>query len=285
MSHRLSKLPLIAFLAATTFAPLASAQDAVTSDQVVATVNGTDITLGHMVVLRAGLPPQYAQVPAETLFNGILDQLVQKTLLSQSLEGGPSKQVALTIENETRAIIASQVINSVMGGAVTEEAVQAAYEEQYATAEPATEYHAAHILVETEDEAKDLISKLDDGAEFAALAQEFSTGPSGAGGGDLGWFGAGVMVAPFFDAVTGLEPGQVSPPVQTDFGWHVILLKETRSKDRPALVDVQAEIEGVLKNSALEAYVEKLEASSEVDRPDLSALDPEILNDTSLLEN
>jgi len=285
MSFRLPLLPAFAAVALSALAIPAMAQDTPKADQVVASVNGTDITLGHMIVLRSGLPPQYAQIPDETLFDGILNQLIQQTLLAQSLEGEPSLQVKLLIENERRALLASQVISEMMGAEIDEAAIQAAYEEQYALATASTEYSAAHILVETEDEAKDLIRKLDDGAEFAALAREFSTGPSGPGGGDLGWFGEGVMVAPFFEAVIALKPGEVSPPVQTDFGWHVILLKETRSQERPALSAVRDEIIESMRNAALEARLAELETSGEVERPDLSGLDASVLSDPSILEN
>jgi len=284
MPYRFLKLPVFAALTAAALTTTVQAQDTPTSDQVVATVNGTEITLGHMIVLRAGLPAQYAQVPPEALFDGILNQLVQQTLLAQSIKGDPSPQVQLMVENETRAIIASEVIGDVLDDAVSDETIQAAYEAEYSNATPATEYNAAHILVETEDEAKDLIAKLEDGAEFAALAREFSTGPSGPGGGELGWFGAGVMVAPFFDAVVALKAGEVSPPVKTDFGWHVIKLIETRSKERPELDAVRAELEDAVRSKALDEHISRLEAAGTVERPDLSGIDPAILNDPSILD-
>ncbi len=267
MRLHLPKLPVFAMVAATTLATIVHSQEAPSPDQVVATVNGTEITLGHMIVLRAGLPEEYSRVAPQTLFDGILNQLVQ-----------------LMIENETRAITASEVIGTVMQDAVNDDTIQSAYDTQYDAVAPSTEFSAAHILVETKDEAKDLIAKLDDGAEFAALAREFSTDPSDPGGGDLGWFGAGVMVAPFFDAVVALEPGEVSPPVKTDFGWHVIKLNDTRSKERPDLESVRTRLEDGLRSSALDAHITTLEAAGTVDRPNLSGIDPAILNDPSILE-
>ena len=237
-----------------------------------------------MIVLRAGLPPQYDQVPAQTLFNGILEQLIQQTLLAQSLEGEPSRQSSILIENETRAITASEVIGRILETPLREEDVEAAYAETYLSLDQSTEYSAAHILLETEEHAQQMIKQLEEGAEFSALAREFSTGPSGPSGGDLGWFGEGVMVEPFFDAVSALEPGEVSKPVKTDFGWHVILLKDTRAKEAPALDEVRRDIENMLRDAALDAYVSDLEAQGTIQRTDLTEIKPEALNDPSLLE-
>lgn len=284
MPFVLSRLPAIALCAAL-FCPLpAAAEDTASLDQVLATVDGTEITLGHLLALRAGLPEQYAQVPAETLFDGILNQLVQQALLAQSKDGGPSHHATFLIENETRAIIASEVTRDQMKDAVSEEAIQAAYDAQFVQADLATEYYAAHILVETKEEAEGLIQQLEGGAEFAALAREHSTGPSGPNGGDLGWFGAGVMVEPFFDAVASLSPGGVSAPVETQFGWHVITLKETRSQERPTLDEVRGQLEQELQSEAYDALIARLEKSANVERTEISQIDPSIVNQTDLLE-
>jgi peptidyl-prolyl cis-trans isomerase C len=285
MLIRTSFFSAVAFAAGLVTAAPAVAQDAPDPDTVVATVDGTDITLGHMIALRSSLPQQYNQLPPEVLFNGILDQLVQQTLLMQDFEGELSRQADLLIENERRAVIAGEVISDVMGGDPGAEAVQAAYEEKYGGAEEETEYKAAHILVETEDEATALIEDLEGGADFTALAQEKSVGPSGANGGDLGWFGAGTMVEPFFNAVTELEVGALSAPVQTEFGWHVIKLNETRIKEQPSLDEVRADIEEELRQAAFEEYVKDLESGAKVERADTAGIDPTAINDMTLLEN
>ena len=226
-----------ALLAAVLALPVA-AQDSPSAETVVATVNDTDITLGHMIALRARLPQQYQQLPADVLFPGILDQLVQQQLLADTEEAlSPGGRV--TIDNEARAILANQAIVAITEGAASEEALQAAYEAAFADVEPATEFNASHILVETEEEALALIAELEDGADFAALAAERSTGPSGPNGGSLGWFGPGAMVAPFEAAVSEMEAGGISAPVQTQFGWHVIKLNETRDAEAPSLGDVR----------------------------------------------
>lgn len=263
----------------------AMAQDTPALDTVMATVGDTEITLGHMLALRAGLPEQYDQLPPEVLFKGVLDQLVQQSLLMQAREGEPSALTQLRLENERRAILAAEVVERVTEEAVSDEALQAAYDAQYADAAPQTEYRAAHILVETEEEAATLVEDLAGGANFAALAQERSIGPSGPSGGELGWFGEGVMVPEFFEAVRALEVGQISAPVQTQFGWHVIQLNETRIKERPTLDEVRQELSETLRRDAFTAYMTTLESGTQIERAAGDAADPALINRIDLLEN
>lgn len=263
----------------------AMAQDTPALDTVMATVGDTEITLGHMLALRAGLPEQYDQLPPEVLFKGVLDQLVQQSLLMQAREGEPSALTQLRLENERRAILAAEVVERVTEEAVSDEALQAAYDAQYADAAPQTEYRAAHILVETEEEAATLVEDLAGGANFAALAQERSIGPSGPSGGELGWFGEGVMVPEFFEAVRALEVGEVSAPVQTQFGWHVIQLNETRIKERPTLDEVRQELSETLRRDAFTAFMTTLESGTQIERAAGDAADPALINRIDLLEN
>ncbi|WP_111733027.1 peptidylprolyl isomerase [Roseovarius amoyensis] len=274
-----------ALAAALMVVPAAQAQDAPDPATVLATVNDTEITLGHVIALRAELPPQYDQFPAEMLFQGILDQLIQQTLLMQSFEGDPSRQAEILLENERRAVIAGEVIAELVGQGIDEAALQAAYDEQYPANTDELEYHAAHILVETEEEAQALIAELADGADFAELARENSTGPSATVGGDLGWFGEGDMVSEFFDAASALEPGEVSAPLETQFGWHVVKLEETRKRERPDLETVRAELEEQLHTLALTARLEELTEAATIERADPASIDPEAINDRSILED
>ncbi|MEM9477826.1 MAG: peptidylprolyl isomerase [Pseudomonadota bacterium] len=263
--------------------PLQAQDDAPGADTVVATVGDTDITIGHMIVLRSRLPQQYQQLPDDVLFQGILDQIVQQVVVGQAA-GDLSREHALAIENERRALLASQLIEEVAEGAVTDDALQAAYDEAYGNLEPETEFNAAHILVETEEEARALIEELDGGADFATLAREHSTGPSGPNGGSLGWFGEGMMVPPFEEAVIALEPGAFSQdPVQTQFGWHVLILNETRVKDAPTLDAVREELAAEVQGAAVDARVQELTDAAEITRADVSAIDPAILRDLSLV--
>lgn len=252
------------------------------ADTVVATVNGTDITLGHMIVLKQRLPAQYQQLSPDVLFEGILDQLVQQTLLGQQVES-LSQGSQLVLENETRSLRAAEEIQRISDGALSDEALQKAYEEAFAGLEPETEYNASHILVATEEEAQALVEQLEGGADFATLARENSTGPSGPNGGELGWFGKGAMVEPFEAAVIALEPEAISAPVQTQFGWHVIRLNETRLTEAPALEEVRDELADVLRREAIENRITELTAGAEIERTAAGEIDPAVLNDISIV--
>lgn len=256
-----------------------------TADTVVATVNGTDITIGHMIATKTGLPDQYKSLPDDVLFEGILAQLIQQTVLSQSLVGEPSRNITLIIENELRSLRAGDALDAKIAGAITDEALQAAYEARFADTEPTTEYNAAHILVETEAEAQDIQKQLNEGADFAELAKEKSTGPSGANGGSLGWFGPGMMVKPFEDAVVAMKAGEISNPVQTQFGWHILILNESRLQDTPSLETVKAELEAEIQQKAVETVVNELTESAEVTRVDEGSIDTSALSNLGLLEN
>ena len=273
---------------AVTMAMPAQAQDQAEEmelDTVVATVNGEDITLGHMLMVRTTLPEQYQQLGDDVLWDGILDQLVRQAALAQDENAVETKRVTLSIDNERRALLAGEVVKAIAETSVSDEAVQAAYEADYTDAEMGKEFNASHILVETEEDAQALVEELEGGADFAELAREKSTGPSGPNGGELGWFAAGMMVEPFQDAVETLEVGAVSEPVQTQFGWHVIKLNESRAKEAPALDEVRGEIEMSLQQQAVEKYIDETLASAEVTRMDKSEADVSALSNMQLLED
>ena len=256
-----------------------------TADTVVATVNGVDITVGHMIATKTGLPDQYKSLPDAVLFEGILSQLIQQTVLSQSLEGKPSRNITLTIENELRSLRAGESLDAKIAGAVTDESLQAAYEARFANSEPAPEYNASHILVETEAEAQAIQKQLNEGADFAELAKEKSTGPSGANGGSLGWFGPGMMVKPFEDAVVAMKAGEISGPVQTQFGWHILILIESRLQDTPSLDSIKAELEAEIQQQVVENVITELTENAVVTRVEENSIDPSTLSNLSLIEN
>ncbi len=254
-----------------------------TAATVIATVNGTTITLGEMIALRESLPEQYQSLPDDVLFKGILDQLVQQELLRQSVTTMSTRHTA-TLENDTRGYVSGVAIEAVVLSAVTDEALQAAYDARFKDAAPQTEYNASHILVETVEAAEALKAELAAGADFAELAKANSidTG-SGANGGDLGWFGPGVMVKPFEDAVLTAKVGEVTGPVQSDFGQHLILVKETRAAENPPLDQIRDELAAEIENAAIMARVEELTKAGTVTR-DGEALDPAILKNTALID-
>ena len=270
---------LAAGLAMPTFA------EETTADTIVATVNGENITVGHMIAAKTGLPEQYRSLPDDVLFEGILEQLIQQSVLSQSLEGEQSRSITLTIENELRSLRAGDALDAKISGAITEEALQAAYDARFADTEPTTEYNASHILVETEEEALAIQKQIAEGADFAELAKEKSTGPSGANGGSLGWFGPGMMVKPFEDAVVAMKPGEVSGPVQTQFGWHILILNETRLQDAPSLESIRAELEAEIQQAAVEAAIADLTKDAKITRAEEGRVDTSALSNLGLIKN
>jgi len=284
MQKPLTFLAPLAFLAA--FSLPAAAQDATPADPstVVATVGDTEITVGHMIVAWASLPEQYQGLPDDVLFQGILDQLVQQTALQQQFSGDLPSRISLQLENEQRSLVAGEAINGIMESPIAEADVLAAYAEEYSNSEQSTEFNASHILVETEEEALAIVEELKEGADFATVAREKSTGPSGPNGGQLGWFGEGAMVPEFEAAVVAMEPGAVSAPVKTQFGWHVITLNETRVQEAPKLEDVRAELEMQIRQIRAQAKIEEVTAAAQVDRSGAEGIAPSVIKQVSALE-
>jgi peptidyl-prolyl cis-trans isomerase C len=254
----------------------------VTIDTVVGSVNGTNITLGEMIAMQENLPDQYKSLPDEALYKGILEQLIQQTALNQSMEGKLTKHDTVMLENQRRAYIAGAALQGIVATAVTDATLQAAYDQKYSAATPATEYNASHILVASEDEAKQLKARIDGGADFAELAKTNSTDGSAAGGGSLGWFGVGMMVKPFEDAVVVMKPGEVAGPIQTQFGWHLIKLNETRAAALPQLDDVRDELAGEIEQAAIESYLATLTSGATITRAE--GIDPKSLRDQTLFD-
>ena len=259
------------------------AQD-MTADTVVATVNGTNITLGQMIVLRGTLSEQYQALPDDVLYKGILEQLIQQVVLEQSLGDKISKRDLIAVENNKRGYLSGIALQAVVGSAVTDATLQAAYDTRFKDLAPATEYNAVHILVATEDEAKAIKSDLDGGADFAEIAKAKSTDTgSGANGGDLGWFGVGAMVKPFEDAVIAAKVGEVTAPVKSDFGWHVIKVVETRIASAPPLDDLRDELAAEIEQKAIEAHLNGLTTAATITRPG-EAFDPAVLRDDTVVD-
>ena len=257
----------------------AAAQDAST---VLATVNGKDITLGHVIALQNNLPEQYRQLEDGVLYNGILEQLVQQTALADEMSNNMTKSLELGLENEQSAFLASQFVAQVGSADIAEDALKAAYDAQYGNVAPEQEFNASHILVEEEDTAKEIVQMLADGADFATLAKERSTGPSGPRGGELGWFGTGQMVPEFEQAVIGLEDGAVSEPVQTQFGWHVVKRNDSRNKSAPTLDEVRGELESQLKSEAVESALAEVTEAADISYTEVE-IDPALIRNVELL--
>lgn len=281
---KLRSAPIFAALTALALGSAAYAEgEKVTFDTVLATVNGAEITAGQLMLMRMDLPQQYQQLPDDTLFSALLDQAINQQLYADDLEGTTSRiEAALLLEERT--LRASVALDQIARAAVTPEALEEIYNETYAAAEPGREFHAAHILVGTEEEAQEVLAELAAGADFAELAKTRSTGPSGPNGGDLGWFGKGMMVPPFEEAVIAMKPGEFSAPVQTQFGWHVISLKDSRLSSAPPLEEVRTDLGRQLQQRAIESHLGDLLDVATVERTTVLELDPSFLSDPSFVQ-
>jgi peptidyl-prolyl cis-trans isomerase C len=246
-------------------------------NEVLATVNGEEITQKDVALAVEDFSAQLAQVPPQQRLQAIVDAMIDMKVLSKEAEKEglqDSDYFKRRLEFlRMRALRTAYLVEKV-ADSISEEDVKAAYDKAFADFEPQQEVKAAHILVKEEDEAKALIKQLNDGADFAELAREKSTGPSGPNGGELGWFGKGRMVPEFEQAALKLEKGEVTQaPVKTDFGWHVIKLLDTRMSEPPAYDEVKAQFRQQLLQDQFQETITRLreEASIEYKAEGLSA--------------
>ena len=243
--------------------PKAPAAEAPAEDpaKVVATVGDIEITSGEVDAAVADMGQRVATLPRPTARARALDALIDTYVLADLArkEGIDKSQDFLDRmkQQEVRTLQALYFGQKIQG-AVSDEAIKAAYDEQVKSLAPKSQVRARHILLKTEDEAKAVIEELKGGADFAEVAKAKSTGPSGPNGGDLGFFGEGQMVPEFERAAFALEPGgYTDEPVKTQFGFHVIKLEEKRQSPPPALTQV----EGQIRNQLLrEEYLKAVKA-------------------------
>jgi len=239
---------------------------AVTGD-IIATVNGSPITQQVLDVYKQqraakGIKPDTSDDAA------VLNELVALELMRQEAVNSGAKAdpvISATLDQLDRSTLAGAAIKSfITANESSDEELRNAYDT--GVGKPGKEFNARHILVETEQEAKDIISLLDGGGDFVELAKEKSTGPSGPNGGELGWFGAGQMVKPFADAAAALEKGSYTKePVQTQFGWHVIRLEDSREGTPPPYEDVKERLKIMLANQKLQKHIEQIKESATID--------------------
>ena len=230
---------------------------------VVANVNGEVITLAHLMAEVSNLSPEYLELSDEYLFENVLEQLINKLLLSELLENENLGTKTL-IENNQRAIRASQSVESLLADIPRHEELKILYEKTMAAYSPEKEYSASHILLSTEDEAENLVERINEGENFAKLAAEFSIGPSSPNGGSLGWFVIGQMVPEFEAAVLSLELGMVSRPIKTEFGWHIIKLDGERLQPQPNLEELRPQLELQLRQDFLNSKLDELRDLSDI---------------------
>lgn len=257
-----------AFLtAALTLSP-AMAQD----DTVVATINGEPVTEADIALAENDLDPQFDKLPADQRRTAALSALIEIRLLAgESRKEGVADNADFKkrIEFLTQRALHSAYVENHVASQVTDEAVRARYDKEIANTPPVNEIKASHILVKTEEEARAIIKALDEGADFAELAKEKSTDGAAANGGDLGFFGPGRMVPEFEKAAFALEVGAYSKePVQTQFGYHVIMVTDKRVQQPPAFEQVKDQVRSLLFRELYFEAVSKLREGAEIEISD-----------------
>lgn len=241
-------------------------------DSVLATVNGTAISLSDLEALRAGMPAQYQQLPFAMLQNHLLDRAINDELLMQAGEAlklDESEEVMQRLQMIKRRLVAEIYLDRFLSARINDEIISAAYDDYIAANAPESKVSARHILVKTEAEAQDVITALNGGADFAELAKQRSIGPSGPKGGDLGTFGRAEMVPPFAEAAFSMSPGAFSStPVQTQFGWHVILVENVIEGTHPGLEDIRGELESEVSRRLVAQHYDELAEKAEIVKPE-----------------
>ena len=200
--------------------------------QVIAIVNGSKIFFRDVRLAYENLPEQYKGVPLAQVYLPLVQQLTERRLVLLAAEKAnlaEEPEVASKIQQARNRILEQSLLARKVNAAATEKALRALYEAEKVKLNGADdEVRASHILVETKEEADAIFAQLQNGGDFAELAKQKSKGPSGAKGGDLGFFTKDKMVPEFADAAFNLEVGKISAPVKTSFGWHIIKMVERR---------------------------------------------------------
>jgi peptidyl-prolyl cis-trans isomerase C len=246
---------LLCTLLATGGAVAEDTKDADSPETLIATVNGTPYRLDVFRVFfmerLQGRPTNNDPAVQQQLFDEFMNLIVASQEGDRrKLEGERNVVAALELE---RMKVMSNAALSAMADEIepSEKELKDAYDRIKEQASR-TEYKARHILLKSEDEAKKLIKQLDKGGKFDELAKKHSEGPTGKDGGDLGWFDPAQMVAPFAEAVTSMKPGTYTKePVQTQFGWHIIELQETRKAEPPSFEDAKPQLTALVKRQKL----------------------------------
>jgi peptidyl-prolyl cis-trans isomerase C len=234
---------------------------------VIATVNGAPIMKSVLDIYGAQRKANQGEgqtVDDKEILNEVISlELMRQEGVSKGLDTTPT--IVATLDQQTRTLLAGAAIRDyVQKNPVTDEQARQVYDKEIG--KPATEYKARHILVKTREEAEEVIHELEKGGDFGTLAKEKSTDTSASEGGELGWFSSDRMVQPFADAVAGLEKGSYTKePVQTQFGWHVILLEDTRESTPPAFDDIKDRLKVLVANQQLQKHIQQVREAAKIE--------------------
>lgn len=251
--------------------PPIAAPRAEDSDQVVARANGVDIRQSDLAYAEEEIGTNMPNIPPQQKRDYLITYLADVVVLSQSAEQqklGERPEVKRRLAFDRNRLLMEALLQDAGKASLSDEAEHKVYEEAIKQMASEEEVHARHILLPTEDEAKAVLAELKKGADFAALAKEKSKDPGGSEGGDLGYFTKDQMVPEFAEVAFKMYPGQVSNPVKTQFGWHVIKLEDKRTKQPPEFGKVKDQIESFLSRKAQTEFVSKLRQSAKIERLD-----------------
>src|SRR5476651_2426133 len=244
------------------------------ANPVLAKVNGSEIRQSDLALAEEELGPSLAQMDPATKKDNVLSFLIDMKIVAKAAEDKKvennedfKKRLAFTRSR----LLMDSLLASEGKAATTDDAMKKVYEDASKQITGEQEVHARHILVETEDEAKAVEEDLKKGADFAELAKKESKDPGASDGGDLGFFTKDQMVPEFSAVAFALEPGKISDPVKTQFGWHVIKVEEKRTRKAPDFDQVKAQIETYVTRKAQADYVAKLRETAKVERLDQPA--------------
>jgi peptidyl-prolyl cis-trans isomerase C len=272
----LGALAVAAFLSAP--AAIVRAQD---SDPVVARANGVDIHESELAYAEEEIGGNIPNMPPEQKRDYLITYLADVAVLShaaeqQKLEERPDVKRRLAFDRNR--LLMESLLQNVGKAALSEEAEHKVYDEAVKQMTGEQEVLARHILVPTEEEAKAILAELKKGADFATLAKEKSKDPGAAEGGDLGYFTKEQMVPEFAEVAFKLDKGQISDPVKTQFGWHIIKVEDKRTKPTPTFEQVKSQIDNYIAHRAQSEMVEKLRSAANVERLDKKpvAADPSL---------
>jgi peptidyl-prolyl cis-trans isomerase C len=270
--QRLAGAAMTGCLAAVLLAGLpARAEDA---NPVLAKVNGAEIRQSDVAIAEEELGPSLAQMDPATKRENVVSFLIDMKIVAKAAE---DKKIADRDDFKAKLAFARNRILmdnllAVEGkAAITDDAMKKVYDDAAKQITGEQEVHARHILVETEDDAKAVAEELKKGADFAELAKKKSKDPGASDGGDLGFFTKEQMVPEFSAVAFALEPGKISDPVKSQFGWHVIKVEEKRTRKAPDFEQVKPQIETYVARKAQSDYVTKLRAAANVERLDKPA--------------
>jgi peptidyl-prolyl cis-trans isomerase C len=256
---------------------VAFAQD---SDPVVARVNGVDIRESDLAFAEEEIGSNIPSIPPEQKRDYLINYLADVIVLSQAAEEqklADRPDVKHRLAFDRNRLLMEALLQNVGKSALSDSAEHQVYDEAIKQVKNEEEVHARHILVPTEDEAKAIVAQLKGGADFATLAKEKSKDPGAAEGGDLGYFTKDQMVPEFADVAFKLDKGQISDPVKTQFGWHVIKVEDKRVKPTPTFEQVKPQIENYVAHRAQAEMVENLRKTAKIERLDKPvAADPSL---------